>query len=389
MIQPLKLLSVIIIIILTAACSMAEKPLPQSSQQDSRSSYVYGKFHLNADVAPLKIAVIVEDAKGDSYYLSLKETPLTDVYAIKLTPGSYTFGEFAYLRGAELISRKPLALHKGLITFDLKPNTAYYLGDYTGETTIVNDSLFSHHAWLLSHFADQYTKTTAIFKQRYPHFAQIPTVNLAQNLKFDKNLTPTANTDRLMALIKAENFEQAEALGKKLYDEHNPVAINLLGNMYALKKYPKHSILQAANAYFYAAKLSLPEAMSNLGFLIIENDSVNTVSPEKDKLKNQYGGKAEGIHWLEKAATHFEPSAIDYLCFAITEPAKQVYIHAMRAAWCHIGADVFPKDKKQLRARFQDKYETIMSTLTPKQMKYENTLENRYRMEMFMNASNE
>lgn len=382
MMHTLRNLTLIGLTLLSNACSLLEPALDKHTRVEPGFSYAYGDFAVNGKNKRNTIALILEDVDKHPTYLGFYGDGHPTTYAVKLKPGAYTFGEVAYLFGEKEHNRTRLNTAAPRVTLNLEANKAYYLGDYQGQVKDKEELIEHSFYWKLTGFEDRYETTTARFRQQYTQFADIETVNLINTFteKVDNKMRDDVIT--LYALIKKNEYEKTYTLAQTLAEKSNPVAMQVLANMYEHGVHVEQSTAEAAYWYRRAANHELPTAMTYLGILLLKNAADGNPDPKRKAISRTYGGTGEGIKWLERAGVRSEKNAMAFLCLSGADLDASVYFRILGLAWCNIVPEFLSPDEITQKESIKAAQARIKNSLRPEELVSAKDLQRQYRAEI-------
>lgn len=352
---------VLVLVALLNACAVMERALPVQAQVNPGYSYVYGDFRLEKGYnVNTIIAIVMDDPKGLPAYLGFYGDNMPTTYAVKLEPGTYTFGQVAFITSMTEHFRKPLSADLGAISLKLEPNKAYYLGDYVGEVSVTFTYPTTNYYWKLNRFDDRFDATTERFLSRYPHFASIETVNIAGTFSEKVVSALRGAVDELDALVKEGNYEQAYIKARRMAESGNIPAIMTLGYLYEKGLFVEKSLYEAKRWYRQVAEKNIPFGMMALGrvLLVIGYGEAEDGDGELD-----LDVVDEGVSWITQAGLRSNPEALHFLCRAADGESSSVLARIRSAAWCHVASDVLPPVYASSRDEALDAYNRITASL--------------------------
>jgi hypothetical protein len=143
-------------------------PVKESFTVDMNGAVVYGRFTKGSDFAfgnELALRLRNEDSKRE-HLIRLQGT--NSVYGVAVEPGRYRVTGFV----ATFIDRRTAGGRSFGATpiFQVQPNSATYIGDFTGYAKIVALA----QEWGVRGLTNNFAVTTREFRQRYPNLATAP-----------------------------------------------------------------------------------------------------------------------------------------------------------------------------------------------------------------------
>ena len=184
-----KFVLVYIAMLLLNGCVVVQSKISNESKPNSDSAYLYGNFRLiTTDNVGLSIILQEydpkqgEDQESMEYLIGFNKTDIGKVDVIELPPGLYNINGMLNLqkdtmgyapRGKSKLFKTPDPI---LIT--LNAGKAYYLGDYTGTSSVYCSYQSCRYNWRLTSIENTMEKSTLDFKEHYKSFQEMPTSSL-------------------------------------------------------------------------------------------------------------------------------------------------------------------------------------------------------------------
>jgi len=163
-------------------CASYSRSISLSEPHTPNDAYIYGNFEIYTKRVALGLdgyqtmgfSISCNDNQNYIIRFSI-EDPLQ---VIKVNPSTCSFNEIVYTNADGIIrSRKPPP--KGSMqNMRIKPNTAYYFGDYKASITFSYSGTYSTTRWRMNSIKNNFKSTTKDMKYEFPKLKQVDTVNI-------------------------------------------------------------------------------------------------------------------------------------------------------------------------------------------------------------------
>lgn len=138
-------------------------------------------FHAIIIELETRVATGLTDANGKedaNYNIELVKNDY--IYAIKVKPGIYNWGEMVFTKGAKIIGKKKFLKADKVFSLKAEAGKAYYMGDYLGDVDITFTPGQYNYRWSIVDIRFDYIKTTNEFMKKYRNLADIDMIDLTQ-----------------------------------------------------------------------------------------------------------------------------------------------------------------------------------------------------------------
>lgn len=169
-------------LLLLPGCSVFTSPMSRHAKASQTDAYLYGRFSVSPSSTVYGLYPIIgldfackKNAAGYSIGFS-REDPLQ---VIKI-PGGDTCSlvRISYARPGGLIVVKTELVPKEVrAPIRFEPGTAYYLGDFSGSSSVFAGSTRVEMEWMLTGVSDRYEWTTADMQSAFHGMSMVPTEN--------------------------------------------------------------------------------------------------------------------------------------------------------------------------------------------------------------------
>lgn len=162
-----------------SGCAVCARPVLADDPINPKCGYIFGRFYLSKVEGSYGIALNINGLNSETNEVS-HGIRLVDhkrnVYAIEVEPGKYSINEILFLASSgTIVQRKPFRPNNDLLmrTFEVKPNSITYIGDYIGSVTW--EVMFNSYKISINSILDNMEESWGIIEKSNPGFLGLDT----------------------------------------------------------------------------------------------------------------------------------------------------------------------------------------------------------------------
>lgn len=184
-----RLFVLVAVVLLLNGCVVVQSKVSEDKTPNPDSAYLYGNFRLiTTDNVGLSIILQEYDPKQDEneasmeYFIGFNKIDTGKVDLIEIPPGLYNINGMLNLQkdtvGYAPRGRSKLFKTPDPIVITLQAGKAYYLGDYTGTSSVYCSYQSCRYNWRLTSIENTMEKSTQVFKEHYNSFQKLSAISL-------------------------------------------------------------------------------------------------------------------------------------------------------------------------------------------------------------------